>query len=185
MWEPTTDELKTANVINGVADPYKFAVSGYGSNTTRERMWTKFHEVRVYAALAKTNPNAYEQFIDLWHAGYIAGRSEGELIDEVRTKIYPIINSYRRFADDETIQEIGRLALAQLKALAAKDKNACYEYASGNSNDYITYLPPALVNQELDLNARVLETAHDSPNGPKGSRRELEDYSITSCIALS
>jgi hypothetical protein len=163
IWQPSQEELLTARVISGIADPYKFAASGFGSKVTRDVTSADFRKVPVYATLARVASKAFEQFADLWYEGYLAGKSEGELNDDVHAKIHPILLSYRPFADDQTTLEMGKLILSEMKVIAAKDKNACFDFASGVERSYANYLTPALSDQELALDARLLETAHERP----------------------
>ena len=165
MWYPSIEELLKANVITGIADQYKFAVSGFGSVVTEDEFDQQFRKIPLFSAIKKADPRTYTEFLRQYKNGYIAGETEGSLIDALRAKVLPLIRSNRSLADDQTLLKMGGLIVAQLSALASKDKRLCYQYLTdGNPQGNITqYLPAELIEQEVALNVQVLLTAEPRP----------------------
>lgn len=162
IWYPTLQELNAARAITGVADAYKFAVSGWGANVGRQEIEEQLTRVgSVFAAFKTARPEDFTKMVDRMTSGYLSGETEGALIDAARAQLLPIITRYRPLADDQTILDLGRLLVDQYKALAAVDKQLCYEYASGvdAKKNYVTYLPDALRQREVELSERILRTA--------------------------
>ncbi|MGO4388565.1 hypothetical protein AB4Y85_13610 [Microvirga sp. 2YAF29] len=162
MWYPTREELVTARAATGVADNYKFAVSGWGANVGRAEIEEQLLKVgSVFAALKSARPQDFTKMVDRVTNGYLFGESEGAVIDAARAQMLPIIIQYRPLADDQTILDQGRLLLDQYKALSAVDKQLCYEYASGvdATKNYVAYLPGPMRQREVELSERILKTA--------------------------
>ncbi|WP_441967017.1 hypothetical protein [Microvirga sp. 2MCAF38] len=162
MWYPTQDELLRARVVTGVADQYKFAVSGWGANLNRAQMEEQFTKnIPLFSTLKAVRPNDFAKLVDEFNAGYLNGETEGKLIDSAKAKVLPIISSYRPFADDQTLIDLGRLMVDQYKFLAFTDKQLCYEYASGANatRNYSAYLSAPLRQRELEISERILKTA--------------------------
>jgi hypothetical protein len=167
MWYPSKEELLKSNVVTGIADQYKFAVSGYGPVVTHDEFDRQFQSISLFAALKKVDPPTYAEFIRQFQNGYVAGGTEGSLIDALRVKLLPVIRSKIPLADDQTVLSLGELTIAQLSALARRDKRLCYEYLyRGNQGDLTQYFPAELTKQETALYERVLLTAtpHSKPD---------------------
>lgn len=159
MWYPSKEELLKANVITGIADQYKFAVSGFGAVVTQDEFDRQFKSVSLFAALKKADPRTYSELIRQFQDGYVAGETEGSLIDALRVKLQPLIRSKLPLADDQTVLKMGELVIAQLSALASSDKRLCYEYLYSREANFTQYIPPELIKQETALDERVLLTA--------------------------
>jgi hypothetical protein len=161
MWYPSIEELLSANVVTGIADQYKFAVSGFGAVVTEDEFDQQFRKVPLFAAVKKADPRAYAEFIHQFQNGYSAGETEGSLTDALRAKVLPLVRSRLPLAGDQTLLKMGTLVVAQLSALASKDKRLCYEYLYGGNpqQNVAQYLPAELVKQEAALDEQVLLTA--------------------------
>lgn len=162
MWYPTREELVTARAATGVADNYKFAVSGWGANVGRAEIEEQLLKAgSVFAALQSLRPQDFTKMVDRVTSGYLSGESEGVVIDAARAQMLPIITQHRSLADDQTILDQGRLLLDQYKALSAVDKQLCYEYASGvdATKNYVAYLSAPMRQREVELSERILKTA--------------------------
>ena len=160
MWVPSTEELLKANVVTELADQYKFAASGFGPNVTADEFDQQFRETPLFAAVKKTDPRMYAEFISQFQKGYVAGETEGNLTDALRAKVLPLIRSNLPLADDKTLLKMGALMVAQLSALASRDKHLCYRYLYGGTEGNISqFLSAELVEQEVALDEQVLLTA--------------------------
>jgi hypothetical protein len=161
MWYPPAEELLKSNVVTGIADQYKFAASGFGSAVTADEFDQDFGKVPLYAAVKKADPQTYAEFIRQFQNGYVAGETEGSLIDALRAKVLPLVKSNLPFADDKILLKMGALMVAELSALANRDKSLCYQYLyDGNlQGGSVQFLPDELIKQEVALDEHVLLTA--------------------------
>jgi hypothetical protein len=161
MWYPPAEELLKSNVVTGIADQYKFAASGFGSAVTADEFDQDFGKVPLYAAVKKADPQTYAEFIRQFQNGYVAGETEGSLIDALRAKVLPLGKSNLPFADDKILLKMGALMVAELSALANRDKSLCYQYLyDGNlQGGSVQFLPDELIKQEVALDEHVLLTA--------------------------
>ena len=161
MWYPSVEELLELNVVTGTVDQYKFAVSGFGSVVTADEFDQQFGKIPLFAAVKKTDPRTYAEFIRQFQNGFVAGETEGSLTDALRAKVLPLVRSNLQFADDKILLKMGALMVAELSALSGKDKRLCYQYIYGGDlqGNIIQFLPAELIDQELALNEQVLLTA--------------------------
>ena len=159
MWYPSVEELLKSNVVTGIADQYKFAASGFGSVVTADEFHQQFEKVPLFAAVKKADPRTYAEFIRQFQNGYVAGETEGVLTDALRAKVLPLVRSNLAVADDKILLKMGTLMVAELSALASRDKRLCYQYIVGGDQSIIQFLPAELIEQESVLNEQVLLTA--------------------------
>jgi hypothetical protein len=148
-----------SNVVTGIADQYKFAVSGFGPVVTGNEFDQQFGKIPLFTAVKKADPSTYAEFIRQFQNGYVAGDTEGSLIDALRAKILPLVRSNLPFADDKILLNMGALMVAELSALASRDKRLCYQYLYGADLQVVQYLPAELIQREVALNEQVLLTA--------------------------
>jgi hypothetical protein len=176
MWNPSLDELRRANVITGISDGSDFAASGFGAEVTRESMSSMLVKaLPTLQALKERFPTKYDTVIGTYYDSYVAGRTENEMIGAARSKLIPIIASYRPLADDVVLVELARLYAEQYEALRAINPTSCYYYASGSGGigSVPSGIPESLIQRENGLNERVILTAAKRPTVTEQVTRPL------------
>ncbi|SEC02333.1 hypothetical protein SAMN05519104_0589 [Rhizobiales bacterium GAS188] len=164
VWTPSIEELLRARVITHVSTGSEFAASGYGANLTRQEAASQFQEkLPILVTLRAVSSKDFDSIIDGFFSGYQEGQTESELIDTARNHLLAVVQADIPLADDAVLVELGRLLVDEYSSLAGKDPSLCYQYASGAVDIDTHNLPAALVERELALYERVLETASQRP----------------------
>jgi hypothetical protein len=165
MYKPEPDVLLAAHVITGVADRSRFAISGIGTELTKEQIAVSFAKaVPVFQAIRERFPEYYEGFIDEYYKNLTRGKTEAETIENVRAQLLPFIVKLLPLAADDVLVDYAKLLTAQYAALRKSDPTACYLYASGTEKINITsQMPQDLRARELAVEERVIRTAAKRP----------------------
>jgi hypothetical protein len=166
MWTPSGDELLRARVITAVSNGNDFAASGLGSDEVRAAMerivfkyWPALRTMRWRFA------DDYAPIVEMFHENYMAGRTENEVMSEVRRRAVAAISTYRPFADDAVLMGLAKLVAEQYSALSAKDPTQCplYAFGANGTRDFTSYFPEGLVERQRMLDERVFATATERP----------------------
>jgi hypothetical protein len=162
VWTPSAEIMATADVITGISNGADFAISGFGSDVSKERIALFFvKNVPLLQSLKDRFPKKYDEIIGPYYEDFIAGKTEAEAGMHARKTINATIAALRPLADDEVLVEIGSAYADEYSALGAESPTLCYQYASGiaTREDFPADLPPDLLARENDLSRRIIETA--------------------------
>jgi hypothetical protein len=169
MWWPTIDELKQANVINAVAAPDDFAISGPGilEQTTPEAVDDALLKIPIYAAIKKFEPSAYAEIRRTFVDGVRLGRSQAEVIGQTRDMVSQITQKYMAVSSDQAIVEEVKVLVAELDELRAVDADACfyflYPQAGVSHVDLSRVLSSELREREMAALGAVVESGAATP----------------------
>jgi len=94
MWYPDLDELRRANVVTGVADPDRFASTGFGDGPTAENVAAALEKISPYDAVRRLDPAAFEAIRDLWLAAFTGRRDWDEVSAEADAHLGPLFEKY-------------------------------------------------------------------------------------------
>jgi hypothetical protein len=160
MWSPTEAELLAAGVVTRISSGDEYAVAGMEGKLTREG-WDQALQksAPLYQALKEKYPTAYDEVLDVFVNGASRGASQAELVGQTRVKIGDLTRKLLPQMDDALLIDFGRLVLDQYTAIQAKDKVACYKYASGQPDQsVINIIPAPLIKREADLSVRIIRS---------------------------
>lgn len=166
MWEPSVGELLDAHVVTAISSGNEFAASGIGGNITRNRLIDEIvPQLPLLKPLEDRYPKEFNTLIDRYYKGYTDGLTRDELIIELRSAITSILLPIKANADDDVLVEFGHLIVDQYRAIGQADSADCFLYASGTGTpkNLNKELPYELQKRELQLEARILETAKTRP----------------------
>jgi hypothetical protein len=167
IWTPSAEIMAAADVITGISHGADFAISGFGSDVSKERIALFFAKnLPLLQSLKERFPKKYDEIVGPYYEDFVAGKTEAEAGMHARKTIDAIIAALRPLADDEVLVEIGSSYADEYSALGAESPALCYEYASGvaTKEDSFADLPPDLLARENDLNRRIIETARGRQN---------------------
>lgn len=163
IWTPTPKELADAHVITAVATGREFAASGLGHTVTRDDLGKIFlNLIPAIGALRTVTPDAYDSIVDAALSAYLSGQPFTEVGGVVRSRLAPILIRDRGLADDEVVLETARIAVAQYRILGARNPTACYNHLVHGEVPADAF-PPELIERELAIGARIVETAAARP----------------------
>ncbi|MFO1079101.1 MAG: hypothetical protein U1E23_00535 [Reyranellaceae bacterium] len=174
MWFPTTEELAAAQVITGVVDSHRFALSGYGAAPDRATFRTALGHIALFAAAEQAAPGTLDTLAGQALEAYRSGASEGALTDTFREQtVMPLIRARLPLAATPVLADYARLLADQYEFLAKADPAACFAYAVGSagSGRAVALLGPALRQREAALSERVLA----SPAAKRDQRPDALD----------
>lgn len=165
MWKPSTEVLVSAGVVTRVSLGLEFAMSGYGSNQSRESVDGALQKASgVYVALKEKFPKLYNDLVEDFFNGLSNGENQGDLTLKMRTKLGGYIKSLLPLADDAVVIDFGRLAADQYEAVGQKNAQACYDFASGEKvGSHISYLSEEMKQRELRLDEQIIRSAAKRP----------------------
>lgn len=162
MWTPAMKELLRSGVVTDIADGRTFAVSGLGGILTEQQLAAKLMErLPVLGKIAHQHPQAYDAIISDAFEAYLMNEPVVTFNAVIRRTLFPIVQRQRPFASDSVLVDTGKLIAAQYAALGKKDPHLCYLYVSGTGGDrnFTSDLPLELVQKEVALSDRILETS--------------------------
>ena len=165
IWYPTDAELTAGRVVTGIADPYRFAASGFGGEASLTVFEDGLRQTPALATLADSEPGLFEEIAGLYRQAYVAGWSVGRIEDEIRrTKISPLIARRLPLSDDGVLVDYARLLADQYAALGARDPAACHGFATrGGDSRTVALMGTELQAREVALTERVLRGKGERP----------------------
>jgi hypothetical protein len=165
IYEPEPGALLAAHVITDVTDGNQFAISGLGTELSKEDIALSLSKaLPVFQAMKERFPKSYDGFVDEYHQGVMRGKSETETIENARAKFIPFIRKLIPLADDDVLVDYARIQADQYAALNERNPTACYLYASGAENGNRSWqMTPDLRAREHAVQERVIRTAAKRP----------------------
>jgi hypothetical protein len=166
MWYPTPQELLQAGVITGFASKADFALSGVVAYRDRAKLERLLTQLPVYEAIKQFDPDIYEKIITHMERSAQEGRTEAELLAEVRQQIASLVHRYMPVAADEPLLEMTGVIIRQLEVLVAKSPALCYRvlFPQGAPPlDFATLLPKDLQEAELRVLPALIATGATQP----------------------
>jgi hypothetical protein len=176
LWKPSVEVLVNAKVITGVSDGSDFAVSGLGSDTTREQMAAGLTKATPILQVMQTKyPEEYAAIVAAYYDAFVAGRTETQAAAAMRGRLNATIVALRPNADDQVLMDFASVVADQYAALNARSPKLCFLYASGNPDeiDFIDLIPKPLLDREKEVSRRIIETARRRPETPAPVLAEL------------
>lgn len=174
LWKPAADELVRAHAITSVVDNARFAVSGYGSDASKERIDAfMVKSLPLMQATKAKYPARYEAALNEFYESYISGDTEREQFAKARKRILAMLEELRPMADDDVIVDFARMQRDSYEYLASRSAASCYFYASGadKGRNFTEDLGAELVNRERELNERIVLTAAPRREIPAGEMK--------------
>ena len=176
IWEPSSEVLSAANVITGLSDGSKFAVSGLGGDVTKAELGDiLIRALPLVQTLKDKFPKHYDGILSTYYNDYIDGETEAESIAGAHAKMLSIISTLRPLADDAVLADLGSVYADEYSALAAKNPAACYRYAAagGAKTRFVADLPVSLVDKENEINRRIVNSAKERQENPESVIADL------------
>lgn len=176
MTYPDYDILFASRVVTNRADPYRFAISGYGPRhrLSVERLSDNFSRaVPFMDAIQRHDPLLFDGLISNLERSYRLGLSEGEIADALGAMVLRAVAERRGRADDATIYDLTKLTVQIMTELAEKDPGLCYRMSLGTHSrmHYAATLSRELQAREQELVGRVFA----SRGAPSAPSREVVD----------
>lgn len=168
MWKPSSQVLMSSGVITRVSSGLEFAMSGYGSEQSRESIDAALQKASgVYVALKEKFPKLYGDLVEDFFSGLSKGENRGDLTERLRSKLGGYVKSLLPLADDAVVVDFGKLAADQYEAVGQKSAQACYNFASGKAGgSHLSYLSDELRQRELRLEEKIIRSATKRPQAP-------------------
>ncbi len=114
----------------------------------------------VLVALKARLPDDYQSITRTLFDDYTAGATRDAVVADARRQLMPLIARYRSMADNEVLIDMATLIIDQYAALNQRDPALCYQFASAGINAAVLkQIPAPLVQRELTLEQRIIETA--------------------------
>ena len=175
MYKPDPDVLLAARVITGVTGGSQFAISGVGTEISKDDITRSMEKAApVFKAIKERLPKSYDNFIDEFYDNIVRGRSQAETIENLRAKLLPLILELLPLAADDVLVDYARILTDQYAALNRRDPTACYLYASGvGKTNMSSQMPQYLLGRELALQERVIRTAEERPPIGQNAKERL------------
>ncbi len=170
IWFPTHAELLSNKVIDAVVDSKMYAISGLA-------MWHDVHDIEngllavpTFAALAKFDAKNYARLRDLIVKGIQSGNSQNEIQTKIRAIFMgDVIPYYFKTAQDAPLIAYWQTQIAEMRALASTSQQQCADFAypqfAQKPLDLKSMLPKALVAQDLQMMAGLIESGATRPRG--------------------
>jgi hypothetical protein len=178
MYKPGADVLLAAHVITGTTDGKQFAISGLGTELSKEDIALSLAKTSpLFQAMKERFPRSYDSLVEEYHQGLMQEKSEVETIQNTRAKFLPFIRRLIPLADDDVLVDYARILVDQYEALNKRDPTACYQYASGtgNSSQLWQTMTSELKSRELAIQERVIRTAAKRPTIDQNVQEALWD----------
>jgi hypothetical protein len=169
MWYPTSEELKRAHLITAVVDEGTFGQTGIAGWQDPERIEHDILAVPVFAALAKAEPIAFQEFKEGYIADIQAGIPQQEANARLRallmTKIMPL---YLRSGNDAPLIAYWRTQVREMRELRARDPNSCirFVYSTENQPSATSLLSPATLQADLNNLIQLLLAGKGEATAP-------------------
>jgi hypothetical protein len=165
MYRPGPSILLAAHVITDVTDGAQFAISGLGTQVSKEDLAVSLSKaLPVFQSVKERFPYYFDNLIDQYYDDIVRGKSEAEAIENVRAKFLPFIRELVPLAADDVLIDYARILIDQYAVLNKSGPTACYIYASGTGNINISpQMPQDLKDRELATQERVIRTAVKRP----------------------
>ena len=164
MWEPSHAELRAAKIITGIADISRFAASGqFAKLASSDALEENLLKVPLYAALKRTEPQAFETIVAQVKLGYREGMPEAEIFASTRGILRELSTKRLLQSADAMVMESVDLRIAYLSALQNSDPESCVALEDDTRGatlriNLATRLP-ALAARELDLYEKIFGTS--------------------------
>jgi hypothetical protein len=177
MYKPEPSVLVSARVVTALTDGSQFAISGMGTEISKNNIAESLAKsLPVFATMKQRFPKTYDNFIEDYYQNILRGKSEAEAITDVRAKFLPFITNLIPLADDDVLVDYAKILADQYGALNKRNAKACYEYAAGDGADAVmALLPQELVARERSAQERVLRTAIKRPSIDPRIKEQLWD----------
>lgn len=166
LYTPGAKELLEAHVITGVTDGSQFAISGIGTEFTKNEVEISIaRALPLYQAIKERFPNTYKGIVDDYYQDLVRGKSQAETLTNLNAKLSPFIRKLIPLSDDDVLVSYAEVLRDQYIALSTSDVTACYLYASGAGEvDISKNIPESLRVRERAVQERVIRTAKQRPN---------------------
>jgi GYF domain 2 len=160
MWTPSESELIGAGVITRISNGSDYAYSGFPPDVSKAYFYNSVaNTADVYAAIRDRFPARYDEMVESFYNAVINGKTETETTTQLHDQMTAIIAPLRASAADDVLADIGSFYADQFETLQKQNPAVCYQFArTGTVN---SDLPKALIDRELDLEARIVRTASE------------------------
>lgn len=160
MWFPTVDELTQSGFVTDIATG-QFAISGFGYSTSREKIAAASMDVSLLSALRLNEPDAFEQFVDVFYEGWRRGQPEALVFQQSRGILSSLIAKYAPSASNEALIMLGGVLLDEIDAIRSRDPIACHAFLVPENNlaiDLTQYLDSDLMARDLRASELVISS---------------------------
>jgi hypothetical protein len=167
MWWPTSDELKRAGVITGIARPDDFALSGFGTAATDEDTEGELQKIPLFGSIKRVDPEVYTKISAAMIEARKLGKSQAELVAVMMPYVSNLSKKYLPVASDDAVIAAAELAVTEAETIGSKSPDACYDflYPRPGSRPVILseYLAGDVQHRDLLTTAAVIETGSTTP----------------------
>jgi hypothetical protein len=168
MWFPSTQELASAHIVSGVADPSRFAASGVSVQSMNiGEVSSALSNIPLYAAIAKVYPDLFREITEQMSHGYKVGLPQSEIMASLRPKVISLVRKNLIGAAEDLVLQFNDINIEYLSGLQIKDAESCAAFAVGSSKYAIQRIDltkefPQIADRELKLYAEIILSGYNS-----------------------
>jgi hypothetical protein len=165
IYKPEPSVLLSARVVTALTDGSQFAISGMGTEISKNKIRESLAKsLPLFATMKQRFPRTYDDFVEDYYQDILRGKSEAETIAAARAKLHPFIANLTPLANDDVLVDYAKILADQYSALNKRGATACYQFAYGDSAEaVVSLLPQDIVVRERSVQERVLRTAIKRP----------------------
>ncbi len=131
MWYPSIDELRRANVVTGVAEPDRFAATGFGDGPTPENVAAVLLKISPYDSIRRLDPAAFDALRDLWLAAFAGTRPWEDVSIDARTHLGPLFEKHVAAASDQAVIDYATATAEQMESQRGSRPDVCVALVLG------------------------------------------------------
>jgi len=160
MWYPPHGELLAEGVLTRTSlggETARFA----STSMTRGQLLAEFDKLPALKAMAAKYPQQYDAIVQSAWSTMQARRPDAEVMGAVRSELAKVSAALLPQADDATLLDFTVLLAEQTAALGEHHPKLCLEliFPTGKAMNLAALMPQELVQRELALLARMIETS--------------------------
>lgn len=167
MWYPSVQELLSAHIVTGVANPSQFAASGIPVRSISvEEISKTLSGIPVYAAIAKVSPSTFTQIVEELSKGYRVGVPQSEIVASLRPRVLLFVQRSAPYAADDLLLQFNDINIEYMEVLQRMDPESCTAFAVGSSKYARQRIDvgkeaPRAAERELKLDAEIISSGYN------------------------
>jgi hypothetical protein len=175
MWKPAHEELVASKFVTKLSDGSEFAIDTDDPDKWVEELDSTLRKERVYRAIALYDPSDFADTEATILRIVNSGGALGEVYKALHSMIVKVTNANIGKAPDATVLQLARHLVTTVDHLERVDGDACSAYLFPSRAHETFSLPPTLAQEELDVEAELIENGGAHPV-PTPSARETEKW---------
>jgi hypothetical protein len=164
IWYPTREELKQAHLITAVVDDTRFGQTGILGWQDPVKLERDILAIPLFAALAKAEPQSFEQFKNEYISDIQAGIPQQEATAKLHALMSKkIVPTYLRYGFDAPLVTYWNTQIQEMRELRARDPKSCIQfiYLSASRPNFSKLISPEAGKADLDALIQLLNSGKD------------------------